>query len=416
MGCVIDAAYFLWLSTVQGVVILLSDTIFSGFRKKTGRKVIMAFIIAKILVVVIVLMLLFTFINGLLNIVIGFLGMEDDAKQIDIIPNIPAHLVELYQEAEEEFEVKWTLLAAIHAIQTEFAESKPFFKNDALDLPDPFWNSYQESYDRYWALKRAEENYERSLDSCSRLEEAEDRATCSANASEVYRRAVEAAMKIKPDRGKIEDLIYTVAMFLQGIDYESETKYWLIQDHIYEITWDYEKTETVKLFVRLYDMMYQRPGWPISIRYNTSFITSPFGERTDPFDPDKIEMHEGVDFAPPMGTPVFSFADGVVTYAGPAGGYGTLIIIEHEDYERKDGHIETIRTYYGHNQNVRVRTGMKVVGGQKIAEIGNEGDSTGPHLHLEVQIKPSFFSDWEAVDPMPWLITPEEYEEIENQH
>lgn len=101
-------------------------------------------------------------------------------------------------------------------------------------------------------------------------------------------------------------------------------------------------------------------------------------------------MHNGIDIAGPVGTPIFAAASGVVTYAGwNSGGYGNLVEIEHAD-----GSF----TVYAHNHRILVREGQEVDQGEQVAEMGSTGFSTGPHLHFEIH--PSGQS---AVNPMAYL-------------
>ncbi len=99
-------------------------------------------------------------------------------------------------------------------------------------------------------------------------------------------------------------------------------------------------------------------------------ITSGFGQRWG-------APHNGVDMAGPIGTPIFAFADGVVAAAGEASGFGNWVVIDH----KIDG--EDHSTVYGHMAVYDVAAGDEVKAGDKIAEIGSEGQSTGPHLHFE---------------------------------
>ncbi|SCK46738.1 Peptidase family M23 [Streptomyces sp. WMMB 714] len=85
--------------------------------------------------------------------------------------------------------------------------------------------------------------------------------------------------------------------------------------------------------------------------------------------------HDGVDLAAPLGTPIYAAGPGTVTESGPASGYGQWIRIKHSD-----GAV----TEYGHMSERFVNVGDTVTGGQHIANVGNEGQSTGPHLHFEV--------------------------------
>lgn len=101
-------------------------------------------------------------------------------------------------------------------------------------------------------------------------------------------------------------------------------------------------------------------------------FTSGFGERWG-------EPHNGVDYAGPLGTPIYAFADGTVAAAGTASGFGHWVVIDHV----VDG--EEHSSVYGHmpGDSITVSTGDTVKAGQQIAGIGQEGYSTGPHLHFE---------------------------------
>ncbi len=104
------------------------------------------------------------------------------------------------------------------------------------------------------------------------------------------------------------------------------------------------------------------------------FISSYYGERTDPFT-GREEFHKGIDFAGIEGAPVIAVAAGVVTWAGDRDGYGMLVEITHGN-----GYV----TRYAHNERVLVKVGETVARGQTIALMGSTGRSTGPHVHFEV--------------------------------
>ncbi|MFA7535155.1 MAG: peptidoglycan DD-metalloendopeptidase family protein [Desulfuromonadales bacterium] len=112
-------------------------------------------------------------------------------------------------------------------------------------------------------------------------------------------------------------------------------------------------------------------GWPVK-----GWLTSTFGMRKSPFT-GRLKMHEGYDIAARTGTAVTATADGIVSRAETAPGYGKLVVIDH-GYGYK--------TYYGHNSQLHVKVGQRVVRGDKIAAVGNTGSSTGPHLHYEVRL------------------------------
>ena len=104
--------------------------------------------------------------------------------------------------------------------------------------------------------------------------------------------------------------------------------------------------------------------------------TSGFGMRRHPLT-GRQTMHNGLDWAGPRGTPILASADGVVKRAGRQGGYGNLVIIEHDF---------GIETYYAHLNSIDVRVGQRVSRGQKIGGMGTTGASTGVHLHYEVRV------------------------------
>jgi hypothetical protein len=87
------------------------------------------------------------------------------------------------------------------------------------------------------------------------------------------------------------------------------------------------------------------------------------------------QMHYGLDLAAPLGTPIYAASDGVVIEAGAAPGFGNAVYIQDAD-----GNVHI----YGHMRYYSVRAGQLVHAGDQIATVGNEGFSTGPHLHYEI--------------------------------
>ena len=103
------------------------------------------------------------------------------------------------------------------------------------------------------------------------------------------------------------------------------------------------------------------------------------------------QMHYGIDLAAPLGTPIVAATDGVVLRAGPASGFGNAIYIQDAD-----GNVQV----YGHMRYYSVHTGEIVHAGDQIAKVGDEGQSTGPHLHFELR---HGTMEGKAFDPEPWL-------------
>lgn len=109
------------------------------------------------------------------------------------------------------------------------------------------------------------------------------------------------------------------------------------------------------------------------IRPVSGTITSRFGASSS----IRKSSHTGLDIATSTGTPIVAAATGTVTFSGYKGSYGNMIVISHGN---------GVQTYYGHCSKLYVSAGTTVSQGQTIAAVGSTGNSTGPHLHLEVRI------------------------------
>lgn len=118
-----------------------------------------------------------------------------------------------------------------------------------------------------------------------------------------------------------------------------------------------------------------------------SETTSTFGYRLDPFF-GRPALHTGIDLRDDYGAPVRATAAGVVIAAGPNGGYGYMVEIDHG---------EGLTTRYAHLSAISATVGQQVSAGALIGRVGSTGRSTGPHLHYEVKM------DGEPVDPARFL-------------
>ena len=115
--------------------------------------------------------------------------------------------------------------------------------------------------------------------------------------------------------------------------------------------------------------------WPVK----SGKITSKFGNRNHPVL-KSVKFHRGVDIAVSLGTPVYAGIRGIVTFAGKRGNYGNLVEIEGSDGRK---------VRYAHLSKIDVIAGQRVSDGEKVAETGNTGMSTGPHLHYEIIVDDS---------------------------
>ena len=115
--------------------------------------------------------------------------------------------------------------------------------------------------------------------------------------------------------------------------------------------------------------------YPSEMPIDTEWYSSGFGYRIDPFSGRRV-FHEGVDFAAKTGTPIKAAAGGVVIYSARHPEYGNMVEIDHGD---------ELVSRYAHASKLLVNLGQIVSSGQKIAEVGSTGRSTGPHLHFEIR-------------------------------
>ncbi|WP_040004172.1 M23 family metallopeptidase [Gordonia alkanivorans] len=124
------------------------------------------------------------------------------------------------------------------------------------------------------------------------------------------------------------------------------------------------------------------PGIRKAVKPVSGTVTSGYGPRWG-------TNHNGVDIANKIGTPIYAVTDGVVLESGPASGFGQWVRVKQDD---------GTTGVFGHVDQSFVRPGQHVTAGQKIATVGNRGQSTGPHLHYEV---------WDAngkkINPQVWL-------------
>ena len=115
---------------------------------------------------------------------------------------------------------------------------------------------------------------------------------------------------------------------------------------------------------------------PTSLPLDMAWNSSSFGWRLDPIT-GQAALHEGVDFTADVGTPIRSAAAGVVINVEKHPAYGNLVEIDHGN---------DLVTRYAHCSKIVVQPGALIKRGQVIAEVGNTGRTTGPHLHFEVRI------------------------------
>ena len=122
------------------------------------------------------------------------------------------------------------------------------------------------------------------------------------------------------------------------------------------------------------NISYKKPALNLNlIRPMSGTITSRFGAVSS----RRVSKHTGLDIAASTGTKIKACAGGTVTFSGYKGSYGYMVVINHGN---------GVETYYGHCSKLYVKAGQQVKQGDVIAAVGNTGNSTGPHLHLEIRL------------------------------
>ena len=143
-------------------------------------------------------------------------------------------------------------------------------------------------------------------------------------------------------------------------------------------------SELEKLLQTKKEVLVQTPSvWPVQ-----GWVTSGFGFRTNPFT-GLTQMHEGIDISNRVEFPIVAPADGIISDIGSDWAHGRILVVSHGF---------GITTRYSHLNKVLVRVGQKVKRGDKIAEVGMSGKTTGPHLHYEVRLNGI------PVNPMKYIL------------
>ena len=129
------------------------------------------------------------------------------------------------------------------------------------------------------------------------------------------------------------------------------------------------------------DRVARAHSWQLPIK--NYVLTSGYGMRWG-------RLHAGEDFGTPVGTNLVSMSTGTVTFAGQESGYGIMVKIRYWD-----GTV----SFYAHMSRVSVSDGETLLPGEVVGQSGNTGESTGPHLHLEIHPDGD-----QPVNPLPWLV------------
>jgi len=314
--------------------------------------------------------------------------IDEQGAKLAVLNGQIADTTEELQEADKQLEEAEVRVAS----RDELLKSrvKLMYTNGFVSYMDVLLNatSFSDFLDRYYALQ---------------MIVGQDKEILEANKADrklMKEKQEEIAAKLEKVRG-----LYAEAQTLREVliaqEQEKEKAVQILsqqEQHFEEISEEQEKllAELARKRSKLYAELNKNKSnpvysggkleWPLPGQFR---ITSQFGTRTDPFTKKK-STHKGMDIGAPQGTTIVAAESGIVLIAEWVNGYGNTVVIDHGG---------GLWTWYGHIRNggIKVKEGQTVNRGDKIAEVGSTGQSTGPHLHFEVR------KNEVPVDPNPYL-------------
>lgn len=267
-------------------------------------------------------------------------GFRSGAPTGVALADIPPEHLPIFLKAQEKYGVSWAVLAAIAKIESDFGRNMGPSSAGAI--------GYMQFMPATW------EAYKQDGDGDGRCDPYDP-----------------------------WDAVFTAANMLKADGFDTDPQGAV---YAYNHAWWYVRKVFEQAAAYSSAMLPVANGvWPLPPQYRQ--ITSPFGDRINPVT-GKRSFHEGVDIAVPEGTPVGAVLGGVVTFAGWNTALGNCVVIT------SDGGV---RAMYGHLSQFAVSAGTQVAAGQVIGYSGNTGWSTGPHLHLQVEV------NGQPCDPLEWL-------------
>lgn len=330
------------------------------------------------------LLLLLVMLALLLFMVISHHGGQEQTEEFDYQSiklsesgrdAIPSKFIKIYQNAAEEYNLPWTLLAAIHRVETVFSTipnmESPVGATGHFQFMEKTWIGWE-------------------YPGGTRLGDADipnELLTDPAMIKKYGGFGVDANGDGKADPFDIEDAAYSAAHYLasNGAGENLEKAIFAYN----RADWYVEK---VMSYFHLYTEGYMEGGTGrVEIAGDRAWLTPHTKNVTSRFGMRWGRPHNGIDIAggDDTGQPVLAFMDGIVSYSQfNEGGYGYMVIIKHQN---------GWTTYYAHLDELGLPEGTKVRAGQKIGSLGNSGDSTNPHLHFEIRVK------GKPVDPYHYL-------------
>jgi hypothetical protein len=290
-------------------------------------------------------------------------ALPSEWKVSATFPQAAMKYLPIYQAAEKKYGVPWHILAAIHKVETDFGRNVRVSSVGAV--------GHTQFMDKTWIGW--------SYPGGTRFGDLPDTVDITdVNLIEKYGGyGVDATGDGKADPYEPADAIHATAKLLAA-NHRSGEDWFAHTGAIWQYNHDYEH---YVLLVKKY-----AEAWAVPILATSSEpmiwpvpggkLTSPFGFRFHPLR-KLYQQHEGIDIGKGLHAPIVASAAGIVVASRKAEGYGWVVVMDHP---------HQMRTLYAHMEpsDVKVRVGQSVAKGQIIALMGQNGWSTGPHLHFEV--------------------------------
>lgn len=284
---------------------------------------------------------------------------------------IPAEFMEIYKQAEERYGVPWNVLAAIHAVETNFSQNLGVSSAGAV--------GHMQFMPATWV------GWKYAIDKVGRVSPTLDITDLSI-IREGGGYGQDANGDGKADPWDVWDAIFTAAYYLERNGAKEDLRKAIFAYN--HANWYVEevmaKAQAFAEFGTAYNGRYIYPVSPV-------IITSYYSYRKDPFTGEK-KKHNGVDFGSRQGAgvPIYASRDGVVTRAEYSESYGYVVYINHDDgYQTRYAHMLP---------DLQVKKGDRVKAGDVIGYMGSTGRATGVHLHFEIRNERG-----EAVNPLDFL-------------
>lgn len=341
--------------------------------------------------VLLIILLAILIIFILILIVVAITVIPQLALYDDLEGEIPIEFIYIYMEAGEKYDIPWTILAAVHKVESDFGHNKndsPVGATGHMQFMPCTWVGWSYPGCKGTSGNPADGMPHHVLTSPTAIKQyggygLDGNGDGVADPWDVVD-AVYTAAKYLKTLGVSDDPARALTIYNAGSTNSAAGQEYaqMVLGHSAVYAVSVGNTDGIPVFSGGVIN-----GFPVN---GDVRITSTYGMRDG-------RMHRGIDFGTPVGTPIFVPVDGVVTQVGCDSkgcdqGYGKRIYVKHQEEDR------TFYTIYAHLARYNVKVGDRVQAGQRVALSGNTGRSSGPHLHWQVNVGSTAQSA--SVDPL----------------